>query len=114
MPATQCHLAQTPEEIAAWTALDAAETALEEALRRMPGVTPEISGCVYLLDEAQRLICAPAYMDGTFDREFAVHRSEYEGLGADDMARIASDIRAWLAEHGAGAAQGRSGQAGAS
>jgi len=97
MPASHPSLYTDPEEVAAWRSLEAAEQALESALKRTPGCTPEICGLVYYLAADSRLLSAPALSDGTPDLENAVHRSEYEGLGADGMNQISAEIQSWLA-----------------
>ena len=85
MPASPCRTYSDPLGKAAWDALNAAETRLEEFLKKRGGTAvvdgvAAISGMGYFLNEQEQLMCGPLYSDGRVDKETALHRTDYEGF----------------------------------
>lgn len=106
MPAILSQWATTPDEKAAWQDLDAAESELEQILFKSEGQIAKVAGWAYFIGEGARMLCAPLMSDGTRDLELSFHRSEYEGLSAQDMLEIAGNVRAWIkANHAAAPAE---------
>ncbi|WP_066709718.1 hypothetical protein [Curvibacter delicatus] len=96
MPATISQWATTPDEKAAWEELDAAESRLEQHLLKSDGQIAKVGGWGYYIGRDGRMLCAPLMVDESLDLETSFHRSEHEGLSAQDMRDIAGNVRAWL------------------
>lgn len=96
MPTIIAQWATTPDEKAAWEELDAVESELEQHLLQSAGAIAKVGAWGYYIGRGGKMLCAPLMVDESLDLEMSFHRSEYEGVSAQDMRDIASNVRAWL------------------
>ena len=98
MPETACRISSDPSVEAAWEACNASETKLETQPLANPAFEPlavDAIGTTYFV-EAGRMLAAPTYTDGGVDRDSAVHRTDYEGMDAERLLKIALSVEVAL------------------
>lgn len=96
MPAIPCHLSTDPEEKSAWLELVAAEITLSEVLQNTTGLTAEINGLGYFIDDMYGMLCGPMLLDGNINKQHSMHRDNLDELSADALRYLSWGICTWL------------------